>query len=764
MKKIYLIILLLNFSLVSWSQQNLLNQYLEDNKEAYIQVKLESFKDIPEINKLISVEIIDNEHIGLYITKANLDRFNSLSLDYEILTHPSKLFVPEMYDGSKDAYEWDSYPTYDAYIAMMEQFAADYPEICEVFSIGTSNEGRELKFVKISDNVSENEPEPQFLYTGTIHGDETTGFIMLLRLIDYLTSNYGTDAEVTDMVNNIEIWINPASNPDGTYAGGNNTVFGATRGNANGVDMNRNYADPQDGPHPDGYPYQTETVAFMDMADNNSFVISANTHGGTEVVNYPWDTWYTLHPDDDWWQFVSHEFADTAQANSPSSYFDGFDDGITNGAAWYSISGGRQDYMNYFHYCREVTLEISDTKLLPESQLVAHWNYLRRSLINYIKQVNYGLRGFVTDSQTGDPLQARVEIAGYDFQNSHVFSAEDFGDYYRYLKSGSYDITFSKEGYLPQTIENVQIVDYETTILNVELESAALIADFTVDQNNITLGDQAHFTQQCFGDPDTFEWYFEGGTPETSIDENPVVTYNQTGSFTVSLTVTKGTDSQTMTKEAFIQVDEHFAIENGEITACSGLFLDSGGLDNNYNNNEDFVFTIYGDGSANDVRLLVDFQEFDIEYQTTCNYDYLKIYNGVGTSSELIGTYCGTDSPGVVEATNNDNALTFQFHSDGSQVGAGWKAIIDCTILDNISDISNDQLKIYPNPAFNMVHISMDQIIEDVEIINLSGQVVYQSSVSSNEIDVNIGSLQSGIYIIKVRGFNQNYFQKLEIK
>ena len=68
-----------------------------------------------------------------------------------------------------------------------------------------------------------------------------------------------------------------------------------------------------------------------------------------------------------------------------------YDNGITNGYAWYEVNGGRQDYMNYFRHCREVTIEISNTKLLPASQLVAHWNYNYRSLLNYIDQSQQSL-------------------------------------------------------------------------------------------------------------------------------------------------------------------------------------------------------------------------------------------------------------------------------------------------------------------------------------------------------------------------------------
>jgi PKD repeat protein len=688
-----------------------------------------------------------------------------MGYQYEILPHPSKLLVPEMYNGGKDGYEYDTYPTYDAYIAIMEQFAADYPDICEVFSIGESEEGRELKFVKISDNVSENEAEPRFMYTGTMHGDETAGFTILLELINYLTTNYGTDAEATEMVDNIEIWINPAANPDGTYAGGNNTVFGATRNNANGVNLNRNYPDPEDGPHPDGNAWQAETEAFMALAEDYHFVMSANTHGGAEVINYPWDTWPQLAADDDWWQFVSHEFADTAQANSPSFYMNGFNDGITNGYQWYSIDGGRQDYMNYFHQCREVTMELSDVKLLPENQLENHWNYTRRAMINYLKQVMYGVHGFVTDSITGEPLEGvKVEILGHDIDESHVYTGETHGDFYRLLKAGTYDITFSREGCIPKTIEDVEVIDYETTYLDVELVcDVTLIADFDADQMNIAIGDQVQFNENCYGDVDTYEWTFEGGTPSSSNEANPLVTYNGEGSFDVSLTITSGGDSQTITKEDYITVSELYLMTDAVVETCSGLFVDNGGMDGDYSDNQDMVFTIIG-GNPEDVALEIEFLEFSIEENATCDYDYLEIYNGMDETAPLIGKYCGTNSPGLVLAENEDNALTFVFHSDGSVTAPGWVAQIDCAILDNVNELSGNKVNVFPNPIHGSVlTVESDERMSQINLYNLAGQKLgaWQSDALMENINVN--DFEKGIYLLEINTINGKVIEKLTI-
>jgi hypothetical protein len=126
-----------------------------------------------------------------------------------------------------------------------------------------------------------------------------------------------------------------------------------------------------------------------------------------------------------------------------------------------------------------VTLEISDVKLIPASQLLTHWEWNRRSLLNYIEQANYGVQGIVTDTITGEPLQARIYIPGHDIDNSYVNTKLPSGYYSRYLFEGSYDIKFSASGYFPKTFEGVEVNNWETTHLDVQLMSLTSVQDET---------------------------------------------------------------------------------------------------------------------------------------------------------------------------------------------------------------------------------------------------------------------------------------------
>jgi hypothetical protein len=445
----------------------------ETGQDQYFRFKSPGKEITNDLSEIISIDKAGSDgYIYAYSTPARFGRFLEYGIDFEILPHPgrsAKGIVMKSEIDIREVQEWNYYPTYEAYISMMNQFAQLYPSLCQVSSIGTTIQGRQLMIAKISDNVGLNENEPRFLYTSTIHGDETTGYILMLRLIDYLLSNYGTDPRITSMVNGIEIWINPNANPDGTYWQGNDTVAGAMRYNANWVDLNRNFPDPVDGLHPDGEDWQPETLVFMALAEEKAFNMSANIHGGTEVCNYPWDTWEHLHADDDWWQYVCHQYADTAQFYSPPGYMNEYDDGITNGYAWYRITGGRQDFTTYFHNGREFTLEISDEKLLPASQLPALWNYNYRSLLNYMEQSMFGLRGVVRDSITGWPMVAEVQAVFHEQDSSWTYSRLPVGNYHRYLHEGTYTIRFSAPGYVSRIISGVTVTNGQATVLDVKL-------------------------------------------------------------------------------------------------------------------------------------------------------------------------------------------------------------------------------------------------------------------------------------------------------
>ena len=459
---------------ISLAQTINVDHLFEESGEVYFSFDLDSKAELNRISKIVSIDHgIELPHVYAYANKSEFVKFLEFEIPYTIETKPGALFKDLNMLLSLDAKgvnDWDFYPSYDVYVEMMYTFAADYPELCEVSSIGTSENGRDLLVAKITDNLTVQENEPRLLYTSSMHGDEIAGFPLSLRLIDYLLSNYETDTRIASIVNNVELWINPLANPDGAYTNNNNTVYNAQRYNANWVDLNRNYPDPEDGAHSDGNPYQAETEAFMAFADSVGFDISSNFHGGAEVANYPWDTWATYPADLDWWLHVMNEYAQLAQDNSSNNYFTAFDNGIVNGFDWYEVNGGRQDYMNYFHNCREFTLEISNAKTPAGADLPYYWDANYNSFLAYIEQSIYGVHGIVTDSLTGAPILAEVFIANHDADNSHVYSNLPIGDYHRYLSIGNYTITFSAEGYISKSIA-VDVSTNETTDLDVQLLS-----------------------------------------------------------------------------------------------------------------------------------------------------------------------------------------------------------------------------------------------------------------------------------------------------
>lgn len=641
--------------------------------EVYFSFQTNNEKDLESLSRLIS---IDKYEDGTVIAYANERTFN-LFLDYgytpTILAHPSTLEPVKMYTleqfNAKEEYEWNSYPTYPAFVAMMDEFEVTYPTLCTTMRMGNTVQNRELIISKIT---SQNNPttKSRILLTGTMHGDETTGYILLLRMIDYLCSNYEVDPRITSILDNAEIWICPLANPDGTYHGGDNTVFGSQRYNGAYVDLNRNYKDDVYGDHPDGEEWQPETIAFMDLVDSVQFSVGFNLHGGAEVCNYPWDNKSARHADNAWWIYVCREYADTTHVYNPN-YMTDLNNGITNGYDWYTITGSRQDNANAFHNLKEFTLEISTTKTLNGSQLPAHWNWNYRSMLNFIEQGLYGIHGSITDASTGNPIEnCKVMIENHDTNGSHSVS-DNHGYYVRPIKAGTYDVTYIALGYEPVTIP-ITITDKETIIQDVELTYTGITIDFEASATDIALGTTVNFTDLTYSqDPIvSYYWEFPGGNPSTSTEQNPSVLYEEEGTFNVSLTVTSESETGTIVKENYINVTNMYMMQNGTFVTDGGMFYDDGGPNGNYSNNKNLVmtFTPHTQGAS----MVFEFSSFQLEN----NYDKLFIYNGPTVSSPSLGTFTGNNGPGTITSTAEDGSLTFKFTSDGSVNKAGWAASI----------------------------------------------------------------------------------------
>ena len=136
-----------------------------------------------------------------------------------------------------------------------------------------------------------------------MHGDELAGYILSLRLIDYILNGYNNNTRLTELVNKIDIWINPLANPDGAYYGGNQDVWSAIRYNSNWVDLNRNYnfnwnndfnISPDSRYFPGYYPESEKEIKIISkfMKRKNIqlayFFHSSYSGNFSEMIFFPW--------------------------------------------------------------------------------------------------------------------------------------------------------------------------------------------------------------------------------------------------------------------------------------------------------------------------------------------------------------------------------------------------------------------------------------------------------------------------------------------
>jgi carboxypeptidase T len=224
---------------------------------------------------------------------------------------------PDDFPGADAAYH-----NYAETKAFLDTAQATFPSLVQEFSIGTSYQGRQIWAVKISDNVATDENEPEVLFDCLHHAREHLTVEECLSIVSLLTKGYGTNPQITKIVNTREVFVVPMVNPDGgeyDIQGGSYHGWRKNRQpnpDAIGTDLNRNYgyrwgccggssgfggSDTYRGEAPFDAPEAAALAAFIDSrvvggTEQITTGISFHTYG--QLVLWPYGYTFTNVPPD----------------------------------------------------------------------------------------------------------------------------------------------------------------------------------------------------------------------------------------------------------------------------------------------------------------------------------------------------------------------------------------------------------------------------------------------------------------------------------
>lgn len=181
---------------------------------------------------------------------------------------------------------------------------------------------------------------------------------------------------------------------------------------------------------------------------------------------------------------------------------------------------------------------------------------------------------------------------------------------------------------------------------------------------------------------------------------------------------------------------------------CSGIqFTDSGGPTGNYTNMETVIRTIIPDVANNNIVLT--FSAFSLEV----DYDYLYVYDGNSTAAPLmnLGGSTGTTIPGPFVSSATDGSLTVRFYSDQGVIDTGFIATISCSPNLNINSNNYIDFNYYPNPSNGKVTINSKTAINQIQVYNVTGQLLLDKNLNETTTNVDISAFAQGTYFFKLK-------------
>lgn len=349
---------------------------------------------------------------------------------------------------SQDRLVPPGYHTYDEIIALADSLAEHYPAICKKVAYGTSLGGRDLVALKISDSVDAGSTEPEILFDGGCHGDEVGGPENLIRFARDLCMGYGADPLITDLVDSREIWLYLMVNPDGRV--------NMSRFNNAMVDVNRDYGYMWDasGGSTDAFS-QPETRGVRDCMSAHRFVMYVSYHSGMEQAAYPWAYRESAAPDKPNFRRIAKTYADSSLYAS-LLYGQSF-------TIMYQVNGMSIDYFYGTTGQACFTLELSVDKQPPDPLTCYLINY--PAMIEMLRMAGWGVQGRVTDSLTGEPLDAAIWVDDF----FPVYTDTVLGDFHKILVPGYHALKVTANGYKTRTDIPFHVPQQGTAFINIRL-------------------------------------------------------------------------------------------------------------------------------------------------------------------------------------------------------------------------------------------------------------------------------------------------------
>lgn len=402
--------------------------------EMEIRVKFNSHEELSSLKGFnFNGDIYSSFGYGnLYVIESEFNQIKNAGFEIEIL---EKDLLKRSSEFWKNSERRATYMSSSEIISLMDSLTIKYPQICSKTVYGESVEGRELSALKISDNVNADEPEPEIIFDGGIHGDELGGPENVARFAQFLCEEYDNNSTITDLIDSREIWLFCTVNPDGREY--------VSRANARGADLNRNWGYMWNGECLTSQGFsQPETRAIRNCLLENQFSIQVSNHSGIEAIYLPWCYTRSVSP-----EYALHEdLAKLYLSTSEYGYFE-----ICQSNHDYATTGETVDFAYGVMGTAALTMELSSNK--QPNNPTSIYNKNQDAMVEMIRSAGEGIEGFVTDVETGEPVAASLY-----FNDSYpTYSDPKVGDFHKYLENGSYEIHVKANGYESQTLSSITI-------------------------------------------------------------------------------------------------------------------------------------------------------------------------------------------------------------------------------------------------------------------------------------------------------------------